>query len=129
MVEREVIHVAIAPPATLDQELINRVAAIIAKNLYEARICLTGKIPKIIANSYNMQTAESIALSLRELGLVAIVCTESELRKSPQIYRAHTLKLEEQAILFQDRIGQERRTESGEIFLLIRGRMQTYIET
>lgn len=129
MAEHEVVHVAIAPPATLEEELIKKVAAIVAKNLYETQLCLTGKIPKIIANYYNMQMAESTANSLRELGLVAIVCTDSELRKPPQIYRAHTLKLEEQAMIFRDRIDQERRIESGEMFLIVRGRMQTYTET
>ena len=129
MAEHEVVHVAVASPATLEEEIIKKVAAIVAKNLYETQLCLTGKIPKIIANYYNMQMAESTANSLRELGLVAIVCTDSELRKPPQIYRAHTLKLEEQAIVFCNRIGQERRIESGEMFLIIRGRMQTYTET
>ena len=100
-----------------------------ANNLYETRLRLTGKIPKIIANYYNRQMAESTARSLRELGLMTIVCTDSELRKSPQIYRAHTLKLEEPAMLFWDRSGQTRRMESGEVFLIIKGRMQIYTET
>src|SRR4030043_451518 len=129
MAEHEAEHVAIAPLATLEEELVKKAAAIVAKNLYETRLRLTGKIPKIIANYDNMQMADSTARSLRELGLVAIVCTDSELRKSPQIYRAHMLKLEEQAIVFCNRIGQERRIESGGMFLLIRARMQTYTET
>lgn len=129
MVEREVIHVAIAPPATLDQELVKRVSAIVGKNLYETRLCLTGKIPKIIANYYDMQTAEATARSLRELGLVAVICADSELRKLPQIYRAHALKLEERAALFCNRVGRERRMDSAEMFLIIRGRMQTSTET
>jgi hypothetical protein len=129
MAEHEVVHVAIAPPATLEEELVNKVAAIVAKNLYETRLRLTGKIPKIIANYDNMQMAESTARSLRELGLVAIVCTDSELRKSPQIYKAHMLKLEEQAALFWDKSGQTRRIEPRSVFLIINGRMQTYTET
>jgi len=128
MVEHEVVHVAIAPPAAIDEELVKKVSAIVATNLYETRLRLAGKIPKLIAHYDNMQIAESTARSLKELGLVAIVCTDSELRKSPQIYRAHTLKLEEQAVLFSDRGGQTMRMESGEIFLVLRGRMQTYIE-
>src|SRR4030042_3962001 len=129
MAEHEVVHVAIAPPATLEEELVKKVAAIVAKNLYEARLRLTGKIPKIIANYDNVQMAESTARSLRELGLVAIVCTDPELRKAPQIYRAHMLKLEEQAALFWDRSGQERRMECRHVFLIISGRVQTYTET
>ncbi|MBM4446133.1 MAG: hypothetical protein FJ023_02110 [Chloroflexi bacterium] len=129
MAEHEVVHVAIAPPATLEEELVKKVAAIVAKNPYETRLRLTGKIPKIIASYDTMQMAESIARSLRELGLVAIVCTDSELRKSSQRYKAHTLKFEEQAVIFLDRSGQARRMESRESFLILNGRIQTYTET
>lgn len=129
MVEHEVVDIAVAPLAAPDEELVNKVAAVLSKNTYETRIRLTGKIPKIVATYENMQAAESVAQSLRELGLVAIVCHDSELRKTPQIYRAHTLKLEEQAATFQDKIGQERRIESINVFLIISGRLQTYTET
>jgi hypothetical protein len=129
MAEYEVMHVAIAPPAMLEEELIKKVAAIIAKDPYETRLRLTGKIPKIIANYDTMQTAESAARSLRELGLVVIVCADSELRKYSPRYKAHTLKFEEQAVLFWDRSGRERRVEASEVFLIISGRMQTYTET
>jgi hypothetical protein len=127
--EYEVVHVVIAPPPMLEEELVKKVAAIVAKNLYETRLRLTGKIPKIIANYADMQMAESTARSLRELGLVVIVCADSELRKSSQIYRAHTLKFDEQTVMFWDRSGQERRMEPSDVFLIVSGRMQTCTET
>jgi hypothetical protein len=129
MAEYEVVHVVIAPPVTLEEEFVKNVAAIIAKSPYETRLRLTGKIPKIIANYANMQTAESAAQSLRELGLVVIACTDSELRKSSPIYRAHTLKFEEPVVMFCDRGGQARLVEPSEVFLIISGRMQTCTET
>lgn len=129
MAENEVVHVAIAPPAVLEEELVNKVAAIVAKSPYETRLGLMGKIPKIIANYTTMQMAESQARSLREIGLVAIVCADSELRKSSPGYKAHTMKFEEKAVLFWNRSGQTRRTESSEVSLIISGRMQTYTET
>jgi hypothetical protein len=129
MAEYEIVHVAIAPPATLEEELIKKVAAIIAKNPYETRLRLAGKIPKVIANYDTMQMAELTARSLRELGLVVIVCTDSELRKYSPRYKAHTLEFEEQAVLFWNRSGQERRMEASEVFLIISGRMQIYTET
>ena len=129
MAENDVVHVAIAPPATLEQELVKKVAAIVAKSSYETRLRLTGKIPRIIANYGTMQMAESTARSLRELGLVAIVCTESELRKPSQIYRTQTIKFEGQAALFWDKGGQARRVGAGEPFLILRGRMQTETQT
>jgi hypothetical protein len=129
MAGHEVVHVAVAPPPMLEEELVNKVAAIVSKNLYETRLRLKGKIPKIIANYADMQMAESAANSLRELGLVAIVCADSELGKPSQIYRAHALKFDEQAITFWDRSGQARRMGSSEVFLIISGRTQIYTET
>jgi hypothetical protein len=129
MAEHEVVHVAIAPPATLEEELVMKVAAIMAKTSYETRLRLTGRIPKFIANYGNVQMAESIAQSLRELGLVVIVCTDSDLCQSAPIYRAHTVKLEEPAVLFWDKGGQVRRVEPGEVSLIISGRMQISTET
>jgi hypothetical protein len=129
MTENDVVHVAVAPPPMVDEELVKKVAAIVAKNLYETRLRLAGKIPKIIANYADMHMAESTARSLRELGLMVVVFTESELRKSPQIYRARTLKFDGQAVTFWDRIGQARRMESGDVFLIISGRMQICTET
>jgi len=129
MAGNKVVHVAVAPPATLGEELVKKVAAIVGKNPYETRLRLTGKIPKIIAHCETMQQAELTAQSLRGLGLVVIVFSDSELRKPPQVYRAHSLKLEEQAIMFCDRSGQERRMEASEAFLILNGRIQTYTET
>ncbi len=103
MAEYEVVHVAVAAPAVLDEGLVKKVSEIIGKNLYETRIRLTGKIPKIIANYSTMQLAELAAQILRGLGLVVIVFNDSELRKPWQIYKARSLKFEEQAITFYDR--------------------------
>jgi len=129
MAENEVVHVAVAPPPMLEEELVNKVAAIVSKNLYETRLRLKGKIPKIIANYADMQMAESAARSLRELSLVVVMCADSELCKPSQIYRAHALKFDEQAVMFWDRSGQARRMGSSDTFLILSGRMQTYTET
>jgi hypothetical protein len=124
-----VVHVAVAPPAALEEELVKKVAAVVGKNLYETRLRLAGKIPKIIANYDSVQRAELTTKSLRELGLVVIVFSESELRKPWQIFKARNLKFEEQAITFCDRSGQARRMEAREAFLILSARMQAYTDT
>ena len=126
--EYDVVHVAVAPPAALEEELIKKVAAVVGKNLYETRLQLTGKIPKIIANYDTLQQAEAAAQSLRVLGLVVVVFSDSEMRKPSQMFKARSLKFEEQAITFCDRSGQVRRMEAREAFLIINGRVQTYTE-
>ena len=124
----EVVHVAAAPPAELDEELVKKIAAIIGKSLYETRLRLTGKIPKIIANYASMREAESGAESLRQLGLAVFVASDSELRQPPQVFKARSLKLEHEATTFYDRIGQSKRMEAGELFLILSIRNQTYKE-
>jgi hypothetical protein len=129
MSENEVTHLAVAPPGALDEDFVKKVAAIIGKNPYETRLRLTGKIPKIVANYNTIQQAESAAQSLRGLGLVVILCADSELRRPWQIFKARSLKIEECAITFFDKTGQSRRVESSEVFLILNARMQAYTET
>ncbi len=125
----DVVHVAIGPPAVLDEELVKKVSEIIGKNPYETRLRLAGKMPKTIANYDTKQQGESTIKSLTELGLVGIIFMDSELRKPWQIFRARSLKFEEQAITFCDRSGQARRIEASELFLILAGRVQAYTDT
>ena len=129
MTASDIVHVAIAPPVALEANLINKVAALINKDPYETRLLLIGVIPKIVGHYQDMQTAETIAQRLREAGLVAIVCKDSELRKPSQNFRAHTMEFREGEVLFQDQGGHERRMLAGEIFLILKGKRQTQIET
>jgi hypothetical protein len=129
MAVNEIVHVAVAPLDRLEEDLVAQVAAIVDKDVYGTRLLLAGKIPKIIARYDTVQMAESAAHSLRTLGLVAIMCKNSDLRRPSQKYRAHTLKFEEQAVLFWDKGGQVRQIESKNAFLIINGRMQSYTET
>lgn len=127
--ENEVVHLAVAPPATLDEELVKKVAAVVGKNTYEARLRLVGKIPKTLSNYGTIQQAELTAKGLKELGLVVILFTESDLRKPWQIFKARNLKVEEQAITFCDKSGQASRMEAREAFLILSARMQAYMDT
>ena len=124
----EIVHVAIAAPDTLEESLIQKVAAIVNKDLYETRLMLVGKIPKIIVHYNTMQMAEQSAQSLRALGLVAIVCTDSTLRKASQFFRAYTLKLEQKEAVFWDKSGQFIRLDSNNTFLILAGKTQPYSE-
>ena len=129
MARSEIVHVAISPPIELEENLIKKVAAIVDKDLYETRLHLTGEIPRIISQYDTVQRAELTAQMLRALNLVVIVCKDSELRKTSQRYRAHTLEFDEQAVLFSDKSRQTRRLESKNVFLIIKGRIQTHTET
>lgn len=125
----EIVHVAIAPPQALEAELINQVAAIVSKAPYDVRLLLTGRIPKVVAHYDSVQTAQSIAQSLRDLGLVAIHCTDLELRKPSQCFQPHTLEFRDGEVLSRRDGGQERSVGSADAFLIMKGKRETHTRT
>lgn len=128
MADYEVMHIAIAPPANPDANLVRSVAAVINKSPYDTRLLLAGEIPKIIAHYDSIQITESVIRNLRDLGLVAIACRDSELRQSPQGFKVQTLEFREKEVLFGDSAGREERIGENNIFLILEGRIQTSVE-
>jgi hypothetical protein len=128
MADYEVMHIAVAPPANLDANLVKSVATVINRSPYDTRLLLTGEIPKIIAHYDSIQIAESVIHNLRDLGLVAITCRDSELRQFPQTFKAQTLEFEEKEVLFRDSAGREKRIVENNVFLILVGRIETSVE-
>ena len=83
MATNNIARILVAPPDKLETNLVKEAALILNKDPYEARLLLSGKIPKLIAYYSNSQEAELIANRLKALGLVAVVCSDKELRESP----------------------------------------------
>jgi hypothetical protein len=128
MTDYEVIHIAVAPPANLDANIISSVATVINKSPYHTRLLLAGEVPKVIAHYNSIQVAESIIRNLRNLGLVAIACRDSELRQFPQTFKAQTLEFREKEVLFRDIAGREKRIIENNVLLLLVGRIETSVE-
>jgi len=128
VIETAIFHLAVAPASAPDDEIVDKVSAIIGKTPYETRLRLTGRFPKIAASFNNRQQAEEAASSLKDLGLVRMVIPDSSLRKTPEIFRVRSLKLEEQAVTFNNKSGQSRRMASSELFLILSARLQAYTE-
>lgn len=122
------VYVAAAPTKTLSGDLLIRVASLIGKEIFDTRLLLSGEIPRIIAPCPDIDTAESIARGLRDAGLVAFVCGDSELRNSPAGFVAHTARFGEKEVVFGDRRGGEVKVERGDAFLILRGRRQITTE-
>ena len=120
----ELVHVAAAPSKTLGADLLRRVASLVGKEIVDTRLLLAGEIPRIIASYPSADTADSIAQSLKDAGLMAFVCRDSELRSRPAGFRAHTARSGEGEVIFRDRLGGEIRIETGHASLIIRGRIQ-----
>ena len=128
MVGDGIVHVAVTPPGTSDVNLIKNVAAIVNKDAYETRLLLTGEIPKIIAHYHDKQAAESIAQRLKDLGLVAFVCRDSELHRPFQSFRAHTLEFGEGEVIFRDKGCQAKIMKPSDVFMILKGTLQIYAE-
>jgi hypothetical protein len=128
MTDYEVIHIAVAPPANLDANLVRSVATVINKSLSQTRLLLAGEVPKVIAHYDSMQAAESIIRNLRNLSLVTIACRDSELRQFPQTFKAKTLEFREKEVLFRDVAGRERRIIENNVFLVLVGRIETSVD-
>ncbi len=128
MVEHEIVHVAIAPPTAPDAGLVEKVAAIINREKYDTRLLMAGQLPKMVAHCQDMQAAESMARELRELGLAAVACRDSELHKPSQTFSVHTMEFGEGRVVFRDEGGQERAMESGDVFLILKGKKHTFVE-
>jgi hypothetical protein len=124
----EIIHVAVAPPSTLDANLVKNVAVVINKNPYDTRLLLASEIPKIIAHYDNPQIAESRIQNLRDLGLAAIACRDSELRQFPKSFKAQSLEFREKEVLFRDSAGNDKMIGENDVFLILEGRIQTSVE-
>jgi hypothetical protein len=104
------------------------VAAIVNRDTHDTRLLLAGQIPRIIARCQSTQVAQAMAQRLTDLGLLSIVCKDSELHAPLQSFIAYTMEFKEREILFWDKVGQERRVESKDVFLILKGRKHTFIE-
>ena len=129
MSELDVIDIVIAPPDVLEESLVEKVAAIVNKDFYETRLQLAGKIPRIVSRYQDAEVAKAIVQSLNALGIVAFMCKDSELHKpSAGRFRAHSLKREEGKVTFRDNNNKERSMQAENVFLILQGTVQTYIE-
>jgi len=117
----EVVHVAVAAPNVSEPEIVKKVATIVNKDLYQTRLLLSGGFPRLIAHYRSLQEAESTARNLTDLGLVAFVCQNSELRKPTKIFTVHTVEFLDGEAIFINIGGQTKRIKSSEVFLILKG--------
>jgi hypothetical protein len=128
MTDSGIIHIAVTPPASLGVDLVSSVAGIIGKPPYQTRLLLAGEVPKVIAHCDSTEVAESIVRSLRALGLAAIACPDHELRRLAETFQVQTLELRDKEALFQDSAGHNKVVAQSEVFLVLVGRVESYLE-
>ncbi len=124
----EVVHVAVATPDIPEPDVITKVATIVNKDPYQTRLLLSGGLPKLIAHYPSIQEAESTAQNLIDLGLVAFVCQNSELRKPSKVFTVLTTEFLKEEAVFRNKGGQTKKIAYSDVFLILKGIMQTTTE-
>ena len=125
----EVSHVVVAPPASLEGDLVKHVASIVNTDAYGARRYLVGQLPQIIAHYPSIQAATSIAQQLKGLGLMSFACRDSELRESSPGILAYTIQILQDEIRFRTKAGHEGSVKAIDITMVISGRARRHLET
>lgn len=129
MFESANVHLVLMPPDKMDPDLVNEIGAIFKKDAYQTRQILSGKIPKLIASYHSPEEAETVAGSIKAIGLWAITCDNSFLLGPPgPIFGAVTLRTDGDKIVFLDTNGAARILSSGDVFLVVKGVKQTRME-
>jgi hypothetical protein len=67
------MHIAINPPEVLETSLVKKVAAILNNDLYQTRLLLSGRIPKLVTHLNSEEAVESTVKKLSLLGLLVFV--------------------------------------------------------
>ena len=121
----QTMYVAILPGNAVETATASRVASVIGKDVYGTRLLLAGRVPKIVARYDTLQAAELAVLSLRDLGLTATSCDDSDLTKPPQSFLAYSLRFGQDEATFWNRSTQTLKMTSAEAFLILYGRLET----
>ncbi len=121
----EIVHVAVAPVENLNDILVGQVAVVLGKDLYNTRLLLAGKMPKIIAHFNSIQEAESLAGKLKELNLKPMVSGDAKLRNPSISFPACSIKFDPEKVIVYDHNGQSRMLTAENSFLMLRGIVST----
>jgi hypothetical protein len=126
MSAQRIFHIAVEPPEILETALVKQVAVILKSDVYEVRLLLTGKVPRLVAHMNNVGIAESTVKNLASLGLTAFVVDDSELRKPIVLsseFRAYSIQLGEKQVKFFAKRGAEKIISSGDLFMILYGKV------
>jgi len=126
------VHVALDPPELLEASLIKQVVVILNMDAYEARLLLSGKIPKLIAHFDTSEAAEATVKALTSIGLVAVTLADSELHKPSTFtteFAAHSINFGKGEVRFSAKNDTVKIINADDIFLILYGKMRIPIIT
>jgi hypothetical protein len=114
--------VALSPTRILDDDLLSRVAEVLGKDAYNARLLLAGEMPHVVAQYHSEDLAIALADKLKALGLAAIAGSIIDLRQvASATFMAHSLQNVDQDVIFRAINGETIRISGDDIFLMLEG--------
>jgi hypothetical protein len=124
----ELLDIILTPPFVPNDDLTQKVAAVLNQELSRTRILLGSKIPRIIAQTPDIQKAEDIRQQINALGLVSFLYKDSGLHGPLHIFSAKSLEFDAKNIIFKIRIAQSYTLIPQNVFLILKGILNTYKE-
>lgn len=129
MTTDDLIDIIIAPSNKTDEELIQKVAAVLGQDLYHTRYLLASKFPKVISQRNDPKKGEEILQLLKTLGFVSFYLKDYELKKPIRLFIAKSIEFTNDNIIFKDKIGQLFKLEKNNVFLILKGILRSIEET
>jgi hypothetical protein len=125
----DAIDVIVVPPDIIDKSIIGKVAVIIEKDVFAAKLLLSSSIPRVAAKCNSAEEAEIMLKSLKDLGLFSLTCSDSWLR---QPFAAHfkstSMKINNGSTVFCDHCGVEKFLVADEVSLILYGVLERKTE-
>jgi hypothetical protein len=120
----ELIDIAIAPKPKITEELVQKLASVLNRDLYHARSVLNSKIPRVIFQQQDPQRIETLLKQLNDLGLIPLCFKDNEIHKPLQIFKANSLEFVDNSCILKDRNSQRFTLEKNKVFLILKGNLQ-----
>jgi hypothetical protein len=128
MTADDLIDIVIAPGAEVTEELAQKAAALLGRDLYHTRALLASRIPRIAVQKVDLRAIEDMRRQMEGLGLVSFSCRDEELQKPLHLFKAKTLTFTDTALLGEDENAHVSRLESNSVFLIIKGIRRNFKE-
>jgi hypothetical protein len=129
VVNNNITHVAIDPPANLDTDLVNKAAAIIGQNPLDTRRLLSGEIPKIIAHYVNIDSANMAVEKIRSLGIRLLTISDEDLNLPSDGFKVSTLEIANEQLCLYDAAGVRHAIIKNGVWLVIAGKREISVKS
>jgi hypothetical protein len=128
MTSHDLTDIVFAANEKVTEELTQKAATVLNRDLYHTRALLASKTPQIISQMTDPQSIQDLINRIETLGFVSFSIKDVDLQKPIQLFKANTLEFADNNIIFKDKKDQLFKLEKNQAFLIIKGNLRTYSE-